>query len=136
MAEDKITRDEMIELFGVSMPVEAATLLWEASDEKTVGQLRSELREIAAKRQIDSLRERVARAIFASILGEDTRVERHPREDVCDSETYLAEADAAIALVLEEAAKVADSIPDIYDQKPEIRMAKDIATAIRKLAEE
>lgn len=46
-----ITNEEMIQLFGETMPMEAVDLLWNASVDKTVGELRHELREIAAKRQ-------------------------------------------------------------------------------------
>jgi hypothetical protein len=46
--EDKITQQEMIEMFGETMPLEAATLVWEAPDGMTVGDVRKKLRKIAA----------------------------------------------------------------------------------------
>ena len=48
-AEDKITQKEMIELFGETMPIEAANLLFEAPDGWTVGQVRAKLRSLRAK---------------------------------------------------------------------------------------
>lgn len=46
----RISAEEMIELFGETMPIEAVQLLWSAGDDKTVGELRAELRQIARKR--------------------------------------------------------------------------------------
>lgn len=43
-----ITKEEMMGLFGEVIPMEAVSLLWESDGSKTVGQLRSELRKIAA----------------------------------------------------------------------------------------
>ena len=48
---DIITQQEMIALFGESMPIVAVKLLWEASDETTVGEVREKLREIAAQQK-------------------------------------------------------------------------------------
>jgi hypothetical protein len=45
-----IDKAEMIELFGESIPMEAVALLWNSPDEKTLGELRAELRAIAAKK--------------------------------------------------------------------------------------
>lgn len=46
-------------MFGESMPIEAIKLLWSAPDEKTIGEIRSELREIAKlkKSLVDAWRE-------------------------------------------------------------------------------
>jgi len=44
-----ITQDEMIEMFGETMPIEAVNLLWNAAGDRTLGELRNELRAIAAK---------------------------------------------------------------------------------------
>lgn len=44
---DKITREEMRELFGDRMPLEAAKLLWDLPSTKTVDEIRAELRELA-----------------------------------------------------------------------------------------
>lgn len=54
-----ITPAEMVEMFGESMPIEAIKLLWSAPDEKTIGEIRSELREIAKlkKSLVDAWRE-------------------------------------------------------------------------------
>ena len=56
---------------------------------------------------IPNLRERVARAIEESLYG----TERIGRTDTLQ---YGLEADAAIAIVLEEAAKVADQMQDLH----------------------
>lgn len=45
---DKITQAEMVEMFGEAMPVEAVNLLWDSPGDWTLGQLRAELRRIAA----------------------------------------------------------------------------------------
>ena len=50
-ARDRITREEMIEMFGEPMPMVALKLLWDAPDTKTIGELRAELREIARRRK-------------------------------------------------------------------------------------
>ncbi len=42
----KITRQEMISMFGESMPIEAMTLLWEAPNEMTIGEIRAKLRQM------------------------------------------------------------------------------------------
>lgn len=47
---DKITREEMIELFGEEMPIEAVKLLFNSDDSLTIGDIRAQLRDIAAKR--------------------------------------------------------------------------------------
>ena len=44
---DKITRQEMIGMFGTDMPAEAINLMWDSPDTKTLGELRAELRQIA-----------------------------------------------------------------------------------------
>lgn len=44
-----ITREEMIEMFGSEAPIEAINLIWNAPDNKTLADIRRELREIAAK---------------------------------------------------------------------------------------
>jgi hypothetical protein len=46
---DPITKDEMMELFGEALPMEAVQLLWNTPPNKTVGDLRAELRAVAAK---------------------------------------------------------------------------------------
>lgn len=45
-----ITREEMIEMFGEEMPMEAVVLVWDSPGETTIGEVRAKLREIAAKR--------------------------------------------------------------------------------------
>jgi hypothetical protein len=82
-----------------------------------------------------NLRERVARAIEESLYG----TERIGRTDILQ---YGLEADAAIAIVLEEAAKVAENYdgPGIvggYDRHlgDGYETRRDIAAAIRVLKE-
>lgn len=50
--EDKITQQEMVEMFGETMPMEAYKLLLEATDDMTVGEVRKKLREIGNARRI------------------------------------------------------------------------------------
>lgn len=52
-----ITREEMIELFGDAMPMEAVQLLWESPGEWTLAQLRAEVRRIAAEKHGKQLKE-------------------------------------------------------------------------------
>lgn len=47
---DKITQDEMVEMFGQSMPVEAVSLLFDAPPEMTIGEIRAKLRTMALPR--------------------------------------------------------------------------------------
>jgi hypothetical protein len=61
MASDsKITQDEMIAMFGDSMPMEAVKLLHEAPDDMTLAEMRAKLREIAghplARKRINEIR--------------------------------------------------------------------------------
>lgn len=44
---DKISREEMIEMFGTHMPIQAVSLLWDSDDTKTIGDIRKELRQMA-----------------------------------------------------------------------------------------
>lgn len=60
---DPISRDEMQQLFGEYIPMEAIQLVWGAPEGTTVGDIRRQLREIARSRQQDSKVETVARAI-------------------------------------------------------------------------
>lgn len=46
-----ITREEMVEMFGSEMPIEAVKLLVEAGDHKTIGEVRAQLRRIAHSRR-------------------------------------------------------------------------------------
>ncbi len=41
-----ITQQEMVSMFGQSMPIEAVTLLWKAPDTMTVGEIRAKLRQM------------------------------------------------------------------------------------------
>ena len=51
MSEAPITKEEMKTMFGNTLPMEAIALLWDGPDDKTIGQVRAELRSIAAKRK-------------------------------------------------------------------------------------
>lgn len=46
--QSPITREEMIEMFGDAIPMEAVALLWGTPDNATIGEVRAKLREIAA----------------------------------------------------------------------------------------
>lgn len=48
-----ITRDEMIEMFGDAMPIEAVNLIWNGPPGMSVGECRVKLREIAANRKAE-----------------------------------------------------------------------------------
>ena len=50
MTEARITREEMVEMFGSEMPIEAIQLMWNAPPEMTLGEIRSRLRLLAAER--------------------------------------------------------------------------------------
>lgn len=47
---DKITKEEMMKMFGETMPIEAVNLIWNSPGTKTIGAVRAELRHIAEKR--------------------------------------------------------------------------------------
>lgn len=49
MADNRITREEIQNWFGPSLPVEAAILLWEPPKGITTDQLREELKAMAAR---------------------------------------------------------------------------------------
>jgi hypothetical protein len=49
MDDNKITQAELRELFGEAIPIEVVDLLWNVPDEKTISQLRAELREKAVR---------------------------------------------------------------------------------------
>jgi hypothetical protein len=69
MSDDKITQEEVIELFGADMPIEAAKLLWTPNG-LSISEVREKLREMAAKRASDdnNIVEAMARA-RCDILG-------------------------------------------------------------------
>jgi hypothetical protein len=50
-ARDRITREEMIEMFGEAVPMVAVNLLWDSPSTKTIGELRAELRAIGRRRK-------------------------------------------------------------------------------------
>ena len=49
---EPITQEEMAKLFGETMPMAAVKLLWESPGTMTVGEVRAELRRIAARRNM------------------------------------------------------------------------------------
>lgn len=51
-SEDKISRDELREMFGEAIPIEAVNIFWGGPDDMTVGQCRAKLRELAARQVI------------------------------------------------------------------------------------
>ncbi len=57
LANGPITREEMIAMFGSECPIEAINLIWNAPEQKTLAEIRRELREIAALRMDCEVRE-------------------------------------------------------------------------------
>jgi hypothetical protein len=47
MSGEKITREELRNWFGGTIPMEVVNLLWGASDNKTIGEVRDEVRAMA-----------------------------------------------------------------------------------------
>lgn len=45
--ERKFTQEELIGLFGDEIPIEVVNIIWNAPEGKTIGQIRSEVREFA-----------------------------------------------------------------------------------------
>lgn len=87
----------------------------------------------------EELREKVAMAI-AEAYYRDLSDGEYGVADLGEAKEWFPEADAAIALVLEEAAKVADGIKaTIYDddliEVGRLQACKEIAAAIRALKE-
>src|SRR5438045_2017209 len=54
MSDSRITQQEMVELFGEEMPVEAWSLMADAPAEWTLAQVREKLREIAIQKRAAS----------------------------------------------------------------------------------
>lgn len=48
IAKGPITQEEMIEMFGEAMPIEAVRLIWHSPPHATIGEVRAELRRLAA----------------------------------------------------------------------------------------
>lgn len=48
-SEEKISPDEMREMFGEMIPMEAVSIIWNGDGSKTVGQARAELRALSEK---------------------------------------------------------------------------------------
>ncbi len=46
-----ITQQEMIDMFGEMMPIEAVSLLYQADGRETIGEIRAKLRKIAAQQK-------------------------------------------------------------------------------------
>lgn len=46
--EAKISRDELFDLFGPTIPMEVVALIWNAPPDKTIAQVRSDVRALAA----------------------------------------------------------------------------------------
>ena len=46
-----ITQQEMMDMFGEMMPMEAVELLWQADDHETIGEVRAKLHKIATQRR-------------------------------------------------------------------------------------
>jgi len=67
--EGPITQEEMIELFGEAMPIEAVQLLWQADGSATVGQIRAKLREIGQRNKLVS-RLRLQAVNYSSTCGD------------------------------------------------------------------
>ena len=47
--QDKISQKELKEMFGDTIPMEAVQLVWGASDDETIGEVRAKLRKFAAE---------------------------------------------------------------------------------------
>jgi len=50
-ATGPITREEMVELFGAEMPIEAVNAVWNAPPDWTTGDVRAELRRLAEQKK-------------------------------------------------------------------------------------
>ncbi len=90
-----ITQAEIVELFGSEMPIEAVNLLWDAPGNWTVGQIRDELRRIAARTPTPSLIEEGARELLATIT-DNPMVATQLREGRTDGSISIATAIRAI----------------------------------------
>lgn len=51
MTDTRITREEMVAMFGNTLPIEAVKLVWVSPGGRTIGELRDELRRIAASQK-------------------------------------------------------------------------------------
>lgn len=147
MSEDKITREEMIALFGEEMPMEAVKLVWEAPDGWTLGQIRTELRRIAGKRTTgmsEELIEAMARGVCCPTgcrmiaEGECAGHAFAPEAQAAELATLRKELAAAREAALEEAACEADGHASRVHgtggyELGEHYASRAIATAIRTL---
>lgn len=98
----KITREEMQELFGDAMPIEAVNLVSSSDGSKTVGQIRGELRAIAAQRQskVPTL-ERCARALALETDGEADYWESYISDVRCVVEALMEPDEAMLEAMWE-----------------------------------
>ena len=49
MSDDRLTKEELTEIFGIMLPMAAMELIFNTPDGLTIGEVRRKLREIAAK---------------------------------------------------------------------------------------
>lgn len=98
-----ITLNEMIEMFGTKMPMEAASLVWDSSPDRTVGEIRAELRRLADRKAAIM---RVARAIVDA--EQDQWVT--PAKD-WDFDAFEMQGVWAVAVAAYDAAHEAPSLP-------------------------
>jgi hypothetical protein len=105
--ETLITREEMVELFGAVMPIEAAVLLFEAPDDQPTSEIRAKLREMAKRQSNPSAFEEKAREIADGILSQLTHELRGTTEKgsfhMAHFVPSVVKFRAAIASALEEA---------------------------------
>jgi hypothetical protein len=99
MEDERITQEWLIENFGDSMPIEAVNLIYDSPGNKTLGEVRAELRAMAANRPKPTLdiRERIAREVMR--FQWDSATDISDAEEVADRILAISEIAEALRLV-------------------------------------
>jgi len=63
---DKISQEEMVKMFGETMPIEAVNLIWDSPGTMTLGEVRAELRKIAEHLKLEKQGQRMTRDEIAA----------------------------------------------------------------------
>ena len=125
----KITQEEMIDMFGTDMPLEAMTLLANSDDSKTIGQMRDELRAMGNRRKASR---NILGIMSAPMPDEDRCLTPYDQGMACAGRIYDA-------VMPEIAQRVRNEIADLLDVRaeqaePQGRVGQQVGTYFAALA--
>lgn len=133
---DPLTQDDLIELFGDSMPVEAMQLLWGSHSSTTIGEIRAKLRAMAPKYR----RRQAVRMAIMGALRLRAKVEGdvvHDWEALGDDLTTVAlkalDDLQPARLETEQPANIGDTVERYFDVKTAGGVHRVHATAVAYL---